>query len=181
MVDTDSWVSNAVNSLTTIIREYKLDGIDIDYESFKSDTNTFTKCIGQLIRTLKQTGVIQFASIAPYNDPTVQEKYQALWREHGDFIDYVNFQFYAYPQILNVEQYVQYYDSQMANYPGANVLASFSTGNEVNRIDICLNACESLNMQGKLNGIFNWSADNSLLHNRLNYEEQAQEILAGPN
>ncbi|WVZ04167.1 hypothetical protein V8G54_024973, partial [Vigna mungo] len=31
----DSWVSNAVSTLTSIIKEYNLDGIDIDYEHFK--------------------------------------------------------------------------------------------------------------------------------------------------
>ncbi|KAF5744664.1 putative Chitinase 1 precursor [Tripterygium wilfordii] len=34
----DSWVSNAVSSLTDIVKEYNLDGIDIDYEHFQADT-----------------------------------------------------------------------------------------------------------------------------------------------
>lgn len=33
----DSWVKNAVTSLTKIIKQYDLDGIDIDYEHFKTD------------------------------------------------------------------------------------------------------------------------------------------------
>ncbi|KAJ1379922.1 Glycoside hydrolase family 18, catalytic domain [Sesbania bispinosa] len=49
----DSWVSNAVSSLTKIIKTYHLDGIDIDYEHFKADSNTFAECIGRLIKTLK--------------------------------------------------------------------------------------------------------------------------------
>ncbi|KAI7982059.1 hypothetical protein LOK49_LG15G01504 [Camellia lanceoleosa] len=57
----DSWVSNAVSSLTHIIEQYGLDGIDIDYEHFKSDPETFAECIGKLITTLKQNGVISFA------------------------------------------------------------------------------------------------------------------------
>ncbi|GMH14530.1 hypothetical protein Nepgr_016371 [Nepenthes gracilis] len=32
-----SWLSNAVSSLTRIINDYNLDGIDIDYEHFKGD------------------------------------------------------------------------------------------------------------------------------------------------
>nr|GEX86523.1 chitinase 2-like [Tanacetum cinerariifolium] len=44
----DSWVSNAVSSLTKIIQEYNLDGIDIDYEHFHVDPETFAECIGKL-------------------------------------------------------------------------------------------------------------------------------------
>ncbi|GMY31926.1 chitinase 2-like [Fagus crenata] len=62
----DSWVSNAVSSLTSIIKQYHLDGIDIDYENFKADPDTFAECIGRLITTLKRNKVISFASIAPY-------------------------------------------------------------------------------------------------------------------
>ncbi|KAJ6888984.1 hypothetical protein NC652_029930 [Populus alba x Populus x berolinensis] len=62
----DSWVSNAVSSLTRIIQQYNLDGIDIDYEHFQADPDTFTECIGQLITALKRNGVISFASIAPF-------------------------------------------------------------------------------------------------------------------
>ena len=40
----DSWVSNAVSSLTRIIKQYQLDGIDIDYEHFKADPVTFAEC-----------------------------------------------------------------------------------------------------------------------------------------
>ena len=42
----DSWVSNAVSSLTSIIKQYHLDGIDIEYEHFNTDPNTFSECIG---------------------------------------------------------------------------------------------------------------------------------------
>ncbi|KAI9114584.1 hypothetical protein K1719_014282 [Acacia pycnantha] len=48
----DSWVSNAVSSLTDIIKQYNLDGIDIDYEHFKSDPDTFSEY--RVHRTLNQ-------------------------------------------------------------------------------------------------------------------------------
>ncbi|KAJ4796408.1 Chitinase 2 [Rhynchospora pubera] len=178
----NTWVDNAYTSLKNIIEKYNLDGIDIDFESFsnESDTPTFTECIGRLITKLKSDKVIEFASIAPYNDTTVQEMYKALWAStYRNVIDYVNFQFYAYPEIQNAQQYVQYYDDQVTNYPGANVLAGFSTGNEDDKINNCLNGCRALKAQGRLNGIFNWSADNSLVHNRFNYEAEAQNILTG--
>ncbi|KAK5846795.1 hypothetical protein PVK06_003094 [Gossypium arboreum] len=91
----DSWVSNALSSLIDIMQEYHLDGIDIDYEHFNADPDTFAECIGKLVKTLKNNGVISFASIAPFDDDDVQSHYKALWQSYGDLIDYVNFQFYA--------------------------------------------------------------------------------------
>ncbi|GLJ06097.1 hypothetical protein SUGI_0031800 [Cryptomeria japonica] len=60
-----SWISNAVSSLTEIVKQYHLDGIDIDYEHFDhSDPNTFAKCIGELILQFyaydRSTSVKQF-------------------------------------------------------------------------------------------------------------------------
>jgi chitinase len=39
----DSWVSNAVTSLTSMINTYRLDGVDVDCEHFAdgADVNTF--------------------------------------------------------------------------------------------------------------------------------------------
>ncbi|KAJ3673876.1 hypothetical protein LUZ60_005868 [Juncus effusus] len=177
----DSWVSNAVTSLTSIIQQYNLDGIDIDYEHFSdvNDTSTFTECIGQLITTLKNNGVISFASIAPFADPTVNTMYEALWAKYSTVIDYVNFQFYAYSADTTVDQYVQYYDDQTANYPGGNVLASFTTGNTTTGLsaETGLNACKALKQDDKLYGIFIWAADDSLSEG-FTYEIQSQELLA---
>ncbi|KAJ3702758.1 hypothetical protein LUZ61_006463 [Rhynchospora tenuis] len=177
----DSWVNNAVSSLTTIIQEYNLDGIDIDYEKFtdENDTDTFTECIGQLITTLKDNGVISFASIAPFADPPVQSMYQALWQRYSSVIDYANFQFYGFDDNTTVDQYVEYFDEQVSNYPGGNILASFMTDNTTGLIsaDTGLSACEELKSQDKLFGIFIWSADDSL-HEGFTYEIQSQALLA---
>lgn len=175
----DSWVSNAVSSLTNIIKEYQLDGIDIDYEHFKGDSNTFAECIGRLIKTLKNNGVISFASIAPFDDDQVQSHYMALWKSYGNIIDYVNFQFYAYDKSTTVSQFIDYYNKQSSNYNGGKVLVSFisdrsgglSPGNGF------FNACRRLKSQQKLRGIFVWCADESKA-NGFRYEKEAQELLA---
>ncbi|CAL9153393.1 unnamed protein product, partial [Musa hybrid cultivar] len=63
----DSWVNNVVSSLTSIIRDYNLDSIDIDYEHFQFHVDAFAECIGQLLTTLKKNNrVISIASIAPF-------------------------------------------------------------------------------------------------------------------
>ncbi|CAL9090803.1 unnamed protein product, partial [Musa acuminata var. zebrina] len=82
--------------LTGIIKQYHLDGIDVDYEHFLADPDTFAECVGRLVTRLKRSGVISFASIAPFDDDEVQRHYLALWKKYGQVIDYVNFQFYAY-------------------------------------------------------------------------------------
>ncbi|CAB4313361.1 unnamed protein product [Prunus armeniaca] len=111
----DPWVSNAVSSLTSIIQQYNLDGIDIAYEHFRADPIPFSVCIGRLITTLKNTRVISFASIAPFDDDQVQSHYLALWKSYGHLIDYVNFQFYAYDQGTTVAEFIDYFKTQSSN------------------------------------------------------------------
>nr|ART33465.1 class V chitinase [Lilium regale] len=177
---TDTWVANAVSSLTALIQQYNLDGIDIDYEHFTGDAATFTDCIGQLITTLKNNGVISFASIAPYDDPQVQSYYQALWAQYSDVIDYVNFQFYAYAASTTESQFLSYFDTQTSTY-GGKVLASFTSassgGGGLSPANGFFDACNTLKSQGKLPGIFVFSADDSKSEG-FEYEIQAQALLA---
>ncbi|KAF5206986.1 Uridylate kinase [Thalictrum thalictroides] len=177
----DSWVKNAVNSLTKIIKEYNLDGIDIDYEHFIGDPNTFTECIGQLISTLKEKKVIKFASIAPYDDGPVQSHYQALWNKYDYLIDYVNFQFYAYDKGTTVSEFLKYYEIQSSNYKGGKILVSFSTdaSGGLKPVNGFFRACRKLKSQGKLHGIFVWSADDSKASG-FPYERTSQALLATP-
>ncbi|GJU56995.1 chitinase 2-like protein [Tanacetum coccineum] len=177
----DSWVSNAVSSLTKIIKEYNLDGIDIDYEHFHADPETFAECIGKLITTLKNNGVISFASIAPFDDDDVQSHYKALWKSYGHVIDYVNFQFYAYDAGTTVSQFMNYFQTQSSNYEGGSILASFSSEGSggLSPQNGFFTACNRLRSQGKLGGIFIWSADDSKASG-FKYEKQSQALLAVP-
>ncbi|KAB2038525.1 hypothetical protein ES319_D03G151300v1 [Gossypium barbadense] len=165
----DSWVSNA----------YHLDGIDIDYEHFNADPDTFTECIGKLVKTLKDNGVISFASIAPFDDDDVQSHYKALWQSYGDLIDYVNFQFYAYDQGTTVSQFISYFNTQSSNYNGGKVLASFISDGSggLTPENGFFTACSRLKSENKLHGIFVWSADDSK-RNGFRYEKQSQALLA---
>lgn len=126
-----SWVRNAIKSITEIVSKYDLDRIDIDYEHFHADTDTFSECIGQLLVQQKQNQVVKFASIAPYDDSSVQPYYLALRKTYGHLIDYGNFQFYAYDRGTTVSQFLKYFEKQSTRYKGGEVLGSFSTdGNE---------------------------------------------------
>ncbi|KAE8038954.1 hypothetical protein FH972_011414 [Carpinus fangiana] len=178
----DSWVSNAVSSLTSIIKQNHLDGIDIDYEHFKSDPNTFAECIGRLITTLKNNKVISFASIAPFDDDQVQSHYLALWRKYGQQIDYVNFQFYAYDKGTTVPQFINYFNTQSSNYNGGKVLVSMISDGSggLSPQNGFFKACSMLRSQQKLHGIFIWSADDSKA-NGFPFEKQSQALLAAPN
>ena len=90
-----------LTSLATIIKQYNLDGIDIDYEHFSADPDTFAECIGQLLTNRKNNGVTSFASIAP-DDDQVQSHYLALWKKYGNVIDHVDFEFHAYDSSLRL-------------------------------------------------------------------------------
>ncbi|XP_011023951.1 PREDICTED: chitinase 2-like [Populus euphratica] len=176
----DSWVQNAISSLTRMIKQYNLDGIDIDYEHFKSDPRTFAECVGRLITTLKKSRTISFASIAPYDDGEVQSHYLALWKKYGHAIDHVNFQFYAYKK-SSVSQFVKHFDEQASNYRGGQILASFSTDDEsegaLDPDGGFFEACKELKGKEKLGGIFIWSADNSKKHG-FEGEKKSQHLLA---
>lgn len=176
-----SWVSNAVASLTRLSRQYHLDGIDVDYEHFKSDPETFAECVGRLITALKKNGVISFASIAPFADSEVQKHYTVLWKRYSHVIDYVNFQFYAYEKGTTVSQFLGYFDEQMERYRGGRVLASFLSGGGggLSPEKGLFKACEKLKKEGKLGGIFVWCADESK-GKRFKYEKKAQALLAEP-
>ncbi|KAI3678407.1 hypothetical protein L6452_37698 [Arctium lappa] len=179
----DSWVSNAVSSLTRVIKQYHLDGIDIDYEHFDGSAHpdTFAQCVGRLVTILKNNRVISFASIAPYDDGEVQRHYLGLWRSYGRVFDYVNFQFYAYDKGTTVAQFLSYFDTQASNYDGGKMLVSFSTDTSggLKPYNGFFTACEKLRSRGKLNGIFVWSADDSKASG-FRYERQSQALLAKP-
>ncbi|XP_047321318.1 chitinase 2-like [Impatiens glandulifera] len=178
----DSWVANAVSSLTRIIEDYHLSGIDIDYEQFEADPNIFAECIGRLIRTLKRNRVISFASIAPFDDSQVQRHYLALWRRYGDVIDYVNFQFYAYDRKTTISQFLTFFESQRLNYNGGKVLVSYISDGSggLSPENNFFTACERLKRENKLYGIFVWCADDSK-KNGFRYENRSQQLLASSN
>lgn len=157
-------------------------GIDIDYEHFNSNPGTFSECIGRLIKTLKHKGVIKFASIAPFDDDQVQSHYMALWKNYGHFIDYVNFQFYAYDKGTSVSQFIGYYNSQTSNYKGGKVLVSFISDGSggLTPENGFFTACNRLKSQQMLNGIFVWSADDSKARG-FPYEKRSQYVIAKGN
>nr|GEW71615.1 chitinase 2-like [Tanacetum cinerariifolium] len=132
----------------------------------------FAECIGKLITTLKNKGVISFASIAPFDDNEVQRHYMALWKSYGHIIDYVNFQFYAYDKGTTVSQFINYFKKQSSDYIGGNIVASFSTEGS--------GGCNRLKSEGMLGGIFVWSADSSK-NLGFRYEKESQALLAVPH
>ncbi|WCJ25816.1 Chitinase 2 [Euphorbia peplus] len=177
----ESWVSNAVSSLTSIIKRYNLDGIDINYQHypFPEDTDTFAECIGQLVNGLKSNFVISFASIAPFEQEFVEWHYKALWRKYSYLFEYVNFQFYAYDQSTTVDEFLNYFEVQTENYRGSNVLVSLITdaSSGLTPDNGFFKACATLQSKNKLQGIFAWSADISKANN-FRYEKKAQKLLA---
>ncbi|XP_021809229.1 chitinase 2-like [Prunus avium] len=175
----NSWVRNAIDSIVQITKKYHLDGIDIDYEHFQTDPNTFAECIGRLLFYLKQNNIVSFTSIAPYENDAVQPYYLALWRKYGHLIDYVNFQFYAYDKGTTINQFLKHFEIQSSNYKGGKILVSFGTDGSggLSPEHGFFEACARLQRQGKLHGIFIWSADDSKkAHFR--YEKQSQTFLA---
>ncbi|KAH6555864.1 hypothetical protein KP509_1Z222100 [Ceratopteris richardii] len=155
----NSWVYNAVSSLTSLISQYHVDGIDIENEHFDSvSTDTLVSCIGQLIQQLKSSGLISVASIAAFDG--VQKQYKALWDQYNNVIDLVHFHFYSYPSSTSASQFGG----------GAKVLASFSTGGVGPAPSTPLSAIQQLKSNGRLAGIFIFGADGSYAASSFQYE-----------
>ncbi|KAM7496613.1 hypothetical protein LguiA_021027 [Lonicera macranthoides] len=188
--DVDFWVTNAVRTLTDIIQKYNLDGIDIYYRNFtgvdddiRGSPETFAVCVGRLISILKDNGVISFASIAPFDGDLSRKYYLELWRNYGQLIDYVNFQFYAYDtKWMSVDQFIDYFDAQTILYKGGNILASITSDDSggLTAENGFFEACNTLrSSRENFMGIFVWSADISKPKGFI-YENQSQALLATP-
>ncbi|CAL1403069.1 unnamed protein product [Linum trigynum] len=127
------------------------DNLDIDYKHFKSDLDTFAEYIGWLISTLKNNGSSLLSRLLHLTTPSV-------------------------------DQFLKHYDEQSLNYDGGKVLVSFINNGSggLSPADGFFKACDRLKKQGKLQGIFAWSADDSKA-NRFCYERQSQAVLATTN
>ncbi|KAG6549440.1 hypothetical protein Mapa_009161 [Marchantia paleacea] len=123
--DPEAWIANAQTSLTGLAELYMIDGIDIDFEHFPSNSSvsnsTFTYCIGTLIQRLKDNNTIGIATIAPFG--SVLPQYQDLVANFGDLIDYISFQFYAY-DLPTTSDYVQMFRATTLLFDPAKLLAS---------------------------------------------------------
>ncbi|KAI5061389.1 hypothetical protein GOP47_0023894 [Adiantum capillus-veneris] len=179
-----SWLGNACRSLTSLVRKYDLDGIDIDYEHFKGSPALFAWCIGELVAHLKHSGTIKVASIAPF--PEVESQYLQLWQSYSHLFEYVNFQFYVYPTNSSIQELVDYYKAAAAVYKNGNILASYSTDTDaftqtsitgITPANTFLAYSEmQCSGQVSLNGMFVWAADTSA-PSKFKHEIKAQGLL----
>ncbi|CAI8592384.1 unnamed protein product [Vicia faba] len=131
-----TWILNATESLTNIIKNYKdcnlqIDGIDVLYECIKTSPVDFVECIGQLIKNLKENRVIKEASISP-SFALNKEYYFLLYKSYSSLIDWVDYQFqnevvpvFAPNKLMEV-----YDDLVMEFYPRKKLFAGYSAENE---------------------------------------------------
>ncbi|KAI4332687.1 hypothetical protein L6164_017575 [Bauhinia variegata] len=132
-IDKDSWISNATKSIRSIIRDNfqrvkDIIGIGIDvYYEHVDDEDDFTFCVGQLIKKLKEAGVISVASIAPSSN--LQTHYLKLYQKYSDFIDLVDYQFYNEVEpIPNPSSLIERYEIKASKfYPKEKLLAGYSS------------------------------------------------------
>ncbi|KAE9587932.1 hypothetical protein Lal_00002805 [Lupinus albus] len=91
-----SWIDNATKSLTSIIKDkdydLQVDGIDVFYQHIQANPTDFVECIGQVIKNLKEGGVIKVSSISP-SFIVNKEYYFSLYKSYSSFIDWVDYQF----------------------------------------------------------------------------------------
>ncbi|XP_020106428.1 chitinase 1-like [Ananas comosus] len=173
-IDTRSWIFNAFTSLQTLIAEYSLDGIDIDYENFPKNDATFAFCIGELITMLKNHSVITVATIAPYYR-TVSH-YVDLYLRYGSVIDYVNHQFYTDRVRLPIG-YLNDFRTRAKQFNATKLLPSYEVNGRGIQGEAFFEALKLLEDKGfDVNGVMIFSADASI-SNSFYYERRAQGFL----
>ncbi|KAJ7538684.1 hypothetical protein O6H91_11G059300 [Diphasiastrum complanatum] len=156
--NTTTWINNAFRSISSSVKAYHLDGIDIDYETFPQ-SKTFVFCIGTLIQKLKRAKIIDKATIAPYNQ--TYSLYEQLYNQYGHCIDYVNYQFYA-DDLQKVSDYVDLYNRIAKVFPRRKLLSSIEVMGRGLQGNDFFSALKILKREiGGVPGMFLWTADRS--------------------
>ncbi|KAJ1379924.1 Glycoside hydrolase family 18, catalytic domain [Sesbania bispinosa] len=130
-----SWIANATESLTNIIKneDYNLqvDGIDVLYDHIESSPKDFVECVGQVIKNLKEGGVIREASISP-SFALNEEFYLTLYNSYSFLIDWVDYQFQnEVTPVFAPNTLLERYNKLVANfYPRRKLFAGYSAENE---------------------------------------------------
>ncbi|XP_057852703.2 chitinase 2-like [Cryptomeria japonica] len=180
--DPNKWVDNAFNSLSQLIKDNHLDGIDIDYENFPvGKNNTFAYCIGELIKRLKNSGVINTATIAPYYKTV--GPYIELFQKYGSFIDYVNHQFYT-DKVIAPVKFVNDFVMRASQFDPAKLLPSYEVDGRGIQGEGFFTALGLIQKNFTVNGIMIFSADASAKpgnNNSYYYESRSQDFLLGIN
>nr|XP_016481599.1 PREDICTED: chitinase 2-like [Nicotiana tabacum] len=172
--DTHRWISNAFTSLKSIVNTYHLDGIDIDYERFPKHNETFTYCIGELITLLKNQSVISVATIAPYYRTVLP--YIELYKNYGDFIDYVNHQFYT-DKVRTPRGYLKAFIQRSQQFDKEKLIPSYEVNGRGIQGNAFFDALRLLESSGfHVNGAMIFSADASAEDNYY-YERKIQAFL----
>ncbi|KAI9394145.1 hypothetical protein POPTR_005G059400v4 [Populus trichocarpa] len=168
------WINNAFTSLTSLAKEYHLDGIDIDYENFPRNNASFAYCIGELITLLKNQSVISVATIAPFH--TTVLPYIELFNKYGDVIDYVNHQFYT-DKVTSPKGYLAAFRLRATQFDKDKLLPSYEVNGRGIQGDAFFDALNLLEANGfDVNGVMIFSADASSSNNYY-YERKSQAFL----
>ncbi|CAM6099696.1 unnamed protein product [Calypogeia fissa] len=152
------WLANAIKSLTSIVQAYGADGIDIDIERFPNGSASFVPLIGCLVTTLKESGVIQFASFAPGFDQL--DLYSQLYNAHPDDFDLLNYQFYG--EGLNTSaKYLARYKQVIAKLPANKIGPSTQVDLDPNTITgpEFYQTVEKIRDSYGIAGVVLWNAD----------------------
>lgn len=168
------WISNAYSSLKSIIENYHLDGIDVDYERFGRHNDSFAYCIGELVTLLKNQSVISVATIAPFYSTVIP--YIHLYKHYGDVFDYVNYQFYT-DRVRTPKGYLEAFKLRTGQFDKDKVLPSYEVNGRGIQGDAFFDALRLLERNGfDINGVMIFSADASAKNN-FYYERKSQAFL----
>ncbi|PNX77796.1 narbonin, partial [Trifolium pratense] len=169
--DDEEWSKKAVESLKVIIRKYKIDGIDINYQYIHHsgsdpEYRRFANYLGRVITELKNdtTLRINVVSIAP--SPNNDTHYCNLYRENEDKINWVDYQFYNNPYVISTyDEFLNLYNKAARAYCPEKVLPGLGTNLTDDKMpwENFIVGCILLKKTSKLPGIFVWNANDSAI------------------
>lgn len=167
--DPQSWMDNAVSSITGIMQTYGLVGVDVNYEQGLDDT--FVPVMSSVIPQITPA----FWSLAPFTQTL--DTYLDLYDALGDFKPSINFQAYAM-ETEDPQAYIQQYtainnDPRVTSHGFTNIglgIDTNTTGPRGMQYPAITNFCFSAmtNGTGTPNGLFDyaviWSIEDSCMN-----------------
>ncbi|KAK9803099.1 hypothetical protein WJX73_002232 [Symbiochloris irregularis] len=176
--DCGQWSDDALKSINSIVTQYNLDGVDLDYESGVSGSASFASCISQLATKFKaQTNTIpgpspteHLVTMAPFGNTNAE--YADAYSKAPDSFDLINYQAYADESTTSTSNdYLTLYSGLTKQYPTIKLMLGVDTNTQTPRGQQFVPGSNSQgilgtfnlleNKLGSLGGVFFFTAEDS--------------------
>jgi len=186
--DVATWTENAISSLSALMDEYNLDGVDVDFEEVEGGEWTpdiragFVEAMSGLFTALKEQRDA-IITLAPYG--FTQEAYSELYNACPDCIDWSNFQLYSHNDVTTADGALEIVDGIVDYYGGwekvvVGLMTNQSTPQGCTDIDEVVALVQAAVNDRGAKGAMVWTLeDSAAAEPAFEVEAQVQEVLVG--